>query len=38
MRRVDVAIEAVKLAGAVIQSCNGAELNIQEKTRRGPAS
>jgi myo-inositol-1(or 4)-monophosphatase len=31
MRRVDVAIEAVKLAGAVIQSCNGAELNIQEK-------
>ena len=38
MRRVDVAIEAAKVAGAVIQSRNGAELNIQEKTRRGPAS
>ena len=31
MRRVDVAIEAAKVAGAVIQSRNGAELNIQEK-------
>lgn len=31
MRRVEVAIEAAKLAGAVIRSSNGTELNIQEK-------
>jgi myo-inositol-1(or 4)-monophosphatase len=31
MRRVEVAIEAAKIAGAVIQSSNGAELNVQEK-------
>ena len=32
MRRVEVAIEAAQIAGAVIQSSNGAELDIQEKT------
>ena len=31
MRRVEVAIEAAQIAGAVIQSSNGAELDIQEK-------
>jgi myo-inositol-1(or 4)-monophosphatase len=31
MRRVEVAIEAAKIAGVVIRSNNGAELNIQEK-------
>jgi len=31
MRRVEVAIEAAKIAGSVIRSNNGAELNIQEK-------
>jgi myo-inositol-1(or 4)-monophosphatase len=31
MNRVDVAIEAAKIAGAVILSNNGADLNIQEK-------
>jgi myo-inositol-1(or 4)-monophosphatase len=31
MRRVEVAIEAAKIAGSVIRSSNGAELNIQEK-------
>ena len=31
MKRVEVAIEAAKIAGAVIRSSNGAELNIQEK-------
>ena len=31
MRRVDVAIEAAKLAGSVIRGNTGADLNIQEK-------
>jgi myo-inositol-1(or 4)-monophosphatase len=31
MKRLEVAIEAAKIAGAVIGSSNGADLNIQEK-------
>jgi len=43
MKRVEVAIEAAKIAGAVIRSSNGAELNIQEKdssrtTLRSPST
>ena len=31
MRRVEVAIEAAQIAGAIIRSSNGAELHIQQK-------